>query len=331
MSRSSWVVVWCAIAGVGMLVPGAFAPRCGLPAASADAVVAGVPPFAAAIAAEPGPIALPDLRVGEELRYDARVWKGLKLVGLDVGRAVFRVGQDQYRGRAAWRFEGEASGGAFGWEMRSAVESYVGLDGEPLHFSFSQDGSDPSAKRLEFSPGRIEYWKRQHCEDPNCRNPDHFVMKDGKLVHCTDKKNCELPSHRVWVRRYEHKGQGTAYDMLTAVYLARALDVRPGVVRTIRIVESDRIYDVDINALDDEWVRTEAGSFDCICLALDPRFVSGDPPKKKSKLRGLFGLQGTVRIWIDKATHAPVRIRGTIPAGIDLNGEVNLVARNPGR
>jgi hypothetical protein len=327
--RSSWIVVWCALVGARALLGGAVPVRASEGRGSPLGALALAP---GALPAEPPAAepAFPDFRVGEELVYKARVWKGFGWIGATVGDAVLSVGAGQYEGRGAWRLEARAQGGAFGYDLTSDITSYLAMDdGSPLHYSYSQSGSDMAEKRLEFSPGHIEYWKRKHCQDKSCHNPDHFV-KDahGRLHHCDDR-DCELSSHQVWTKRWDHCGQGGAYDMLSALYLVRSLDLSEG--HTLRVVEGDQIFDVTIEPVGEEWVRTDAGSFYTACMALEPQFVSGDPPKKASKLRGVFGLGGTIRVWIDKATGAPVKLRGKIPFGVDLNGEVDLVARRTGR
>lgn len=321
-------VQWSSTVGVlGILaISGADAPA-PKPPVLAMAPIAAAPEIALAPRA-----LLPTLRAGEELDYRARVWKGFQFLGAEVGGAKLTIAEERYEGRPSWRFEAQASGGAFGYDLDSDVTSYLARDdGEPLHYKYSQKGSDVTEKRLEFAPGKIEYWKRKHCDGKDCHDPDHFVADKHGRHHCDKDGDCDLPSHQVWRKRWEHVGQGSAYDVLSAVYLARSLDLTPGKVRTLRIVEGDQIFDVDIQATHEEWVRTDAGSFETVCIALNPRFVSGDPPKKKANFRGLFGLSGTIRIWIDKATRTPVRIRGTIPVGIDLNGQVDLVGRRSGR
>ncbi len=142
-------------------------------------------------------------------------------------------------------------------------------------------------------------------------------------VHCND------PRHTIWERRSEHKQAGDARDMLGAVYMARMVDLS-GPKRTFRVVDGDNVYDVDVVGVGRERITTEAGTFKTRVLALEPRYVSTTDPDgpRKQRFHGLFGLTGTIRIWIDEASSTPVRIRGTIPFGVDLNAEVDLVSRS---
>jgi hypothetical protein len=272
----------------------------------------------------------PSFNLGERLEYRARVWKGFSWFGFDVGEAVFKVGKEEYRGHPAWRLVAEATGGGFGYKVRSDAVSYVAADdGRPLYFCFEQTGSEFRGRRLEFEPGKIVYYRRSHCINGACKNPNHQIVRGGRRVHCDRGHDCEDPQHWIWERRSEHVGAGDATDMLAAVYLARTLDLG-GPKKTIRVVDADNVYDVDVLSISEEKVKTDAGSFRTRVVALEPHFVSTTDPDgpKGQRFHGLFGLSGTIRIWLDKATNTPVRIRGTIPFGIDLNGEVELVSRH---
>jgi hypothetical protein len=273
---------------------------------------------------------VPSFEVGEELQYKARVWKGVSWLGMDVGDATFRTHKETYEGRPAYRFDARAEGGGFGYDVTTVIESFISAeDGMPLRYSYSQAGSETQSKRLEFEPssGKIDYWRFNHCWDGNCGIAAHY--HDG--VHC-GKRKCEDESHRVWQRRFEHANQPQTYDMLSAVYLARTLDLGAG-PQTLRIVDNDTVYDVDVKVVKEEKIKTDAGKFRTQCIVLEPRLVSAgaDAKQKNEKFRGLFGMSGSIRIWIDKDSRAPVRISGTIPFGVDLNGQVDLVKRIPGK
>jgi hypothetical protein len=271
----------------------------------------------------------PRFPAGEELRYAARVYKGARWFGKDVGEAVFRVSRETLDGRPAVRIAAQASGGGFGYRLETRIESVLEeASGEPLRYTYVQHGSEERARRLEFAPDRTEYWKREHCGGKGCKDPAHRVG----TYHCDlEDDECDRPAHEVWRKRSVHVGQGTAYDMLAAVYVARSLDIRPGFRDTLRVVETHSVYDVTVAVVGEETVETDAGTFQTYCVALEPKLVSTTQKKKRGegggKFRGLFGLSGSIRIWLDKRTKAPVRIRGTIPFGIDLNAEIDLVSR----
>ena len=72
---------------------------------------------------------------------------------------------------------------------------------------------------------------------------------------------------------------------------------------------------------------TPAGTFDAVQIRLDPAPFPGEKvgEKKKRRFEGLFGLRGSIHLWVEKNTGVPVRIQGKLPVGpIDLGIEVDL-------
>jgi hypothetical protein len=266
---------------------------------------------------------------GEILTYRARVWKGFEFIDMEVGRATFTTLREVDGGEPIWAIVARAKGGALGYEVNTTIRSRATATLDSLSYGYEQRGSEERKNRLDFGPKTVTYTAFQHCPGtPPCAIPDHQVEEGG---HCPNKPRCHLPEHFLWVKRFEHPRDGSkALDMLTAVYYARGMELAAGASRKVRIVNNDAIYDVEIRVEAEEQVEVGAGTFDAWKIILEPTFASGSEraKEKQGKFRGLFGISGSIRIWLDKKARVPVKICGTIPFGVDLNGEVDLVERS---
>jgi hypothetical protein len=256
------------------------------------------------------------LRDGERLFYRATAWKGP--ISSDVGTASLSVRRSPAGSRApGWRIVARASGSSMGRTMNSHVVSTLDLTGRKLRlFEEINRGSRRSSRRLEFGPKQLLYRKMKHC--PGCDNRAHF---DGRS-HCNDHR-CGKYGHRVWRLRHRHPADAAASDPLTAIYKARALDLRVGGPdRMLRICAGHGIFDVTVRAVRRERCTVPAGTFDALRLELIPTPAPGMP--KTERFQGLFGLSGKIVIHVDTARKIPLRIRGIVPMGIDINAEVVL-------
>ena len=82
-----------------------------------------------------------------------------------------------------------------------------------------------------------------------------------------------------------------------------------------------------IVAVKKEKITVPAGTFDTLQIALIPSCLDKSEEVKKKKFQGLFGIKGTIRLWVDVEKKRPIRVRGIIPFGVDLNAEVDLVRK----
>ena len=74
--------------------------------------------------------------------------------------------------------------------------------------------------------------------------------------------------------------------------------------------------------------ETPAGRFSAVQVLLTAERHPDEPEPesdKKEKFSGLFGLKGTIQLWVDRKTGVPVRIMGEVPAGpITLDADILL-------
>lgn len=280
------------------------------------------------------------LSVGEKLVYDARVWKGLSFLGMSVAEATLEIRRsDRKEWPQAYLLHARAEGGALGYSAIANVSSY--LDAEtlrPVHTSYSQRGSEVYDKQILFQGDEAVYVKKKHCRDvKTCANPAHIVRKKvsrGFLrgyrrvrEHCGERK-CDKRRHYTWRIRDRHTLDRPTYDMLSVLYICRQMDLHPGGQgEEIRIVDGHGLWDVKVRATGRERIKVPAGKFRCLRIEISPKAaVKGG--KLREEFSGLFGISGNIEVWVDEKTRAPVRIRGIVPFGVDLNMEISLVKQS---
>ena len=102
-------------------------------------------------------------------------------------------------------------------------------------------------------------------------------------------------------------------DMMSGVLLARTM-VREG-LDEIRfpLLEKDDLWDVTLTRAEQRWIEVPAGEFLCRSIKLTP--TPRDDDERNEAFRGLFGIHGTLSIWIQEPTGVPVLIEGTVPLG----------------
>ena len=99
--------------------------------------------------------------------------------------------------------------------------------------------------------------------------------------------------------------------MLTAVYYARTLDFGAiGSTSTIPVVNDRDRWRVRVKVLKRGKITVKAGEFEGVQVVLEPEAVSEDASEE---FEGLFGLNGSIEIWMDAKTRRPLKISGQIP------------------
>jgi hypothetical protein len=200
-----------------------------------------------------------------------------------------------------------------------------------------QTGSEEYHKQMRFEGGEALYVKKRHCREwRTCTDPDHMVTVkksrgwfqgyDRIRQHCRDK-DCGKRRHQVWVIRDRHALEKPAYDMLSVVYLCREMDLEVGGEgETVRIVNAHDLWDVNVRAIKRETVEVPGGKFKALRIQIRPS-PANDGTKLRDEFQGLFGIKGNIRLWIDEESRIPVKIRGVVPFGVDLNMEIDLVRK----
>jgi hypothetical protein len=115
--------------------------------------------------------------------------------------------------------------------------------------------------------------------------------------------------------------------MLSGVYLARTM-VREGRTEDrLFMVDGLKLWDVELRQGVKRRIEVPAGKFDCVEVRLKSTVPPGEKPPK-SGFAGLFGLQGTIQVWLDAKSGVPVQIQGEFPIKlISSNLDVYVVLK----
>lgn len=323
--RPSWRLVWIAFL------------LCVLPAAGQGAVddpIAAAAPGMARVAdgalrIERGAGRLP-LFVPPAEKLDFRVEISIGPIRrASVGRFELATGVEPYRtglplpgqapadeGRVGW-LRSTAKGGHLGYHVEHEyLVRHLPVDWPRTIFRDTQSGSENRRRELKLGEreGRLEivYRSDRHCS--GCDRREHVVAGafpwQGEK-HC---ERCKRAEHRVWRDPQTRALPGGTVDMLSAVYLARSLILADEERVTFPLIDKTRVWDVLLERGRRAVIETRAGSFDAYQVVLSTTLPEGEEPSD-GEFEGLFGIRGSIEIWVHALTGVPVRIAGVVPVG----------------
>ena len=190
-----------------------------------------------------------------------------------------------------------------------------------------QMGSEHRQKELKIGvvDGKLSstYRSDGHCK--GCQNPEHFVESAwiwGKPHHC---EKCKRADHRVWDPSVTRAIPPGTVDLLSAVYLARMLVRDGGDSMSFPVLDRKKLWDLTVTRGHTKVIEVPKGKFRCAQVQLKTAIPAGEP-NDKAGFAGLFGIRGTIRIWMDAATGVPVLISGELPVPVikDLDLYIKL-------
>jgi hypothetical protein len=152
----------------------------------------------------------------------------------------------------------------------------------------------------------------------NRRREGLFGLLEGRTQssYRADTSTGAPDGERIWreaVLRDIPKG---TLDMLGAVYLSRVLLLSGEEELVFPLLDRTTLWELTLGLGERKVVEVPAGRFNAVEVILDPKPYEGEPESaKKKKFEGLFGIRGSIHLWVDEITGVPVRISGTIPAG----------------
>ncbi len=311
-----------------------------------------LPPAPVSVASEPGvrttriergegqvPLILP---LDEELRFDVIIDVGI-LGDIDVGDVTLTSGLERTpRGLPSARdperkvemfdrawVNAVAEGGYAGYHLTQTLSaSHLSQDWPRILYKDMQRGSENRMRELrlgEFEGAlTAEYRSDHHCG--GCKDRGHYVDSVwawGDPYHC---KKCKLAEHRIWRETVSREIPAGSIDMLSAVYVARAM-LELGVDETsFPIVDQQKVWRVKVKKGANRWKEVPAGKFECAQMMLSADLEAGgrEDENGSKNFRGLFGIQGTIRIWFDAKTGVPVLIQGQLPIPVPLVGDLDI-------
>ena len=264
-------------------------------------------------------------KVGEKITYDVKILKMKSPMVFNNGKVVFEVGMGTIDHKDCYILQGSAEGSGFGYNLKIDIESFIDSNSlRPILFNNVQSGTEDRKKKLNFSKKKIEYIKMKHCKlGDKCHDEAHFKDNNNEKVHCG---KCKDRNHYTWRVREVHKTTKPTYDLLSALFIARTFDLKYGGKDYEIILVDDRdLWKMRIHVISEEIIETDIGKFATLLLQLTG-LPFNNHAKEQDSFRGLFGLKGDLRLWVDKETKVPIRIRGTYPLLFDIPVEIVITS-----
>ncbi|MFT7680351.1 MAG: hypothetical protein ACI8QC_004357 [Planctomycetota bacterium] len=305
------------------------------PQASDDTIAAKNPDLVVARGKDRLPLVIP---ANEKLIYD--IVLDVALIGRTrVGSLVLSSGVEAFREglpragqpveastrRAGWT-RAVAKGGYLGYSMEHTIESRLLPQEWPaVIVRNTQSGTESRSHHIMYGRrnGQDTLWYRRthHCK--GCDREEHFL--EGGLTrrdpyHCP---KCKRGEHRIWASPSLKTVPGGAVDMLTAIHLARSLVLSESEQVGAPLLDKSCWWDLTLSRGDLQVIKVPAGEFRAQAIKLAPGTPEGE--ERTERFKGLFGIHGTLSIWLDTATGVPLRIEGIVPLGpLDLDVSVEL-------
>lgn len=221
-----------------------------------------------------------------------------------------------------------ARGGHLGYELDHSISTRFLPQAWPSMLNLEvQTGSENRKRELKI--GQQDgawvgtYRGNSHCS--GCERREHFVeaaLPWNDPYHC---KKCKRAEHRHWDVPKERAVPEQTVDVLGAIYLARTL-VREGMEELdLQMLQKDKLWDVKLSRGSLNNIKTSAGKFSCRQVLLSVSVPEGEEGSA-SKFSGLFGIKGSINIWVHESTGVPVLIEGDVPLGsiMDLHARIKL-------
>jgi hypothetical protein len=279
----------------------------------------------------------------EELEYDVEIDVGV-LGDLQVGKVTLSTGQEPYRAGlpapgekldpgppplVGW-IRSQARGAYLGYELKHELESrHLPQTWPSVLYRDTQAGSENRRRELKLGvlDGHLTalYRRDGHCK--GCQNPEHFVESAwmwGEPYHCP---KCKRAEHRTWSPPEKREIATGSVDLLTAVYLARGMIQQGKAEATFPIIDRQKQWILTVSRGPTRTVETPAGNFACTLAQLSAQYPPDEPRKDNSRFEGLFGIQGSIKIWMDTSSGIPVLISGDLPVPVIGNLEINVKLR----
>jgi hypothetical protein len=218
---------------------------------------------------------------------------------------------------AGW-IRSTAEGEHLGYRLHEEITTKILDVGGPRSvYEDVQSGSENRRRVLvigaSHDPERALFRGDRHCK--GCARPEHFVdarLPWGKPHHC---KKCKRAEHRVWKEPKEREVPPGTVDMLSAVYLARTFLEHGKSTMSLLVLDQTKLWSIILTRGDQRVLHAPAGSFQCVEISLAPERPPGEPDREIGRFAGLFGIQGTLKIWVEAETGVPVRVEGSVPLG----------------
>jgi len=144
--------------------------------------------------------------------------------------------------------------------------------------------------------------------------------KAGKLVssYRGDTSKGAPKGTRIWRPAREREIPEGTLDMLLAVFQARSLVRDEKSELIFPLIDSDKLWKLRLRRGERKRMELAQGkTFDVVEIVLEPEPYPGEEFEKKPHFEGVFGIQGSMHLWVEAHTGIAVRIQGILPVGGD--------------
>ena len=103
-------------------------------------------------------------------------------------------------------------------------------------------------------------------------------------------------------------------DFLSVLYLLRSLVVSKETQIQEPLIEKDHLWSLNMEMSTRKSLVVPLGEFACSRVLLDASKPESEP--EGAKFGGLFGMQGSLQLWVHDETGVLVQIEGELPLGL---------------
>lgn len=122
-------------------------------------------------------------------------------------------------------------------------------------------------------------------------------------------------SPRRWKEAKERPVPAGSLDMISAVFMTRAMMREQRETLSFPLVDKDRVWLLTLKRGAERRMELPAGTFDVVEVLLEPAPYPDEKidEDKLEQFEGVFGIRGTIHLWVERKTGIAVRIQGEIP------------------
>ncbi|MCX6339321.1 MAG: DUF3108 domain-containing protein [Candidatus Aureabacteria bacterium] len=239
---------------------------------------------------------------GERLHY-----RGYVLGYFPVGDVWFGVNKATYKGREAYRFDARALGHYVIYTLDIRLRSIV--DASNLRsrvFRRREVGTEKRDYKIVFDRDEMK--------------ATHY-RKRGKF------STVEEMDAAPWEKRAVFPISPEVNDILYTLYFARDIGDKVGTKRYYWFVETTSIWKTLVTISGEEKINLgRAGTFDTLKVMIEPDYSR--QPEKGARFSGLFGVMGSLEVWVDKKTRIPLIVRGQVPFAYILRPTISVILQD---